>query len=271
MIKITQIEVDGMPLRTRECRSTLRGLFSFDRQVVTIETLNDGAIFGRSKTSSKLPVLNTIIHGGPQTMLDINAVLSTNREKDFVITTREMGKLHFRADVQNRAISTTARAITCQLLMADPYIYEEEPQSIKLGSLYSTGVIFGAGHGVKFGEGYGVVFGAATGAGGVLINRGNTVAYPVITIEGPCSGIVVENKTTKEVIEITLALDEDDLLIIDCRPETRGVYLNGERVQNAKTGTGWIKCLPGENVFGFGRNSVVNKQHCTVSLQARWL
>ena len=120
-------------------------------------------------------------------------------------------------------------------------------------------------------EGPGAVFGSAAGASGTITNTGNADAYPVITIVGTCSGISVTNLTTGEAITVNAALGEDDTLVIDCRPATCGVYLNGVASIGLKTSPGWIHCPPGDNQFSFARNSLQNKKHCTVQLNERWI
>ena len=120
-------------------------------------------------------------------------------------------------------------------------------------------------------EGPGAVFGSATGASGTLTNTGNADAYPVITIVGTCSGISVANLATGKTIAVSAVLGEDDTLVIDCRPATCGVYLNGVANIGLKTSPGWIHCPPGDNQFSFARNSLQNKKHCTVQLNERWI
>lgn len=117
----------------------------------------------------------------------------------------------------------------------------------------------------------GVVFGTATGEGAILTNSGNADAYPVITVVGTCANITITNSTTGESVSVSPALQDTDTLIIDCRPLTRGVYLNGVANIGLKTNAGWIHCQPGDNLFLFSRASLQNKKHCTVQLQSRWI
>ena len=117
----------------------------------------------------------------------------------------------------------------------------------------------------------GVVFGASTGGAATLTNDGNADAYPVIIVVGTCSGISVTNLTTGETIAVNVALGDADELVIDCRPATCGVYLNGVPNIGLKTSPGWMRCVPGDNQITFSRNSLQNKKHCTVELNERWI
>ena len=117
----------------------------------------------------------------------------------------------------------------------------------------------------------GVVFGASTGGAATLTNDGNADAYPVIVVVGTCSGISVTNLTTGETIAVNAVLGDDDTLVIDCRPATCGVYLNGVANIGLKTSPGWMRCVPGDNQIVFSRNSLQSKKHCTVVLNERWI
>ncbi|ADU27133.1 phage distal tail protein [Ethanoligenens harbinense] len=117
----------------------------------------------------------------------------------------------------------------------------------------------------------GVIFYPAEGETGTITNTGNVDAYPIITITGACANPSVTNDTTGESISVNLALGSTDTLVIDCRPATRGCYLNGTLAFGIKQELGWIHCPPGDNVLTFARNGYDTKRHCTVSLQGRYL
>lgn len=117
----------------------------------------------------------------------------------------------------------------------------------------------------------GVIFYPAVGETGSITNSGNVDAYPVITITGACANPSVTNNTTGETIAVNVALGSADTLIIDCRPATRGCYLNGTLAFGIKQGLGWMHCPPGDNVMTFNRNGYDTKRHCTISLQGRYL
>lgn len=117
----------------------------------------------------------------------------------------------------------------------------------------------------------GVIFYPATGETGTITNSGNVDAYPVITITGACANPSVTNDTTGETIAVNIALGTKDVLVIDCRPATRGCYLNGKLAFGIKQGLGWIHCPPGDNVLTFNRDGYDTKRHCTIKLSTRYL
>lgn len=269
---ITQINFDGVDLRNADYRFTLQGLWDIEKDIVTNELLLDGVNYGRSKNKAKTLVLNGIVKSKDiKKFFALNALFARNGLKKLVVTIRELGRLYTYVEVSNRAKGSTSRAISCQLTMPEPYWYALDADTIQLGSIYSTGVIFGSDVGVIFDDDTGVVFGTATGESGMVVNQGNVKAYPVITIIGDCSGISVTNLTTNETISVDVVLHDTDKLVIDCRPETCGVYLNGVANIGLKTTVGWIHCEPGENQFTFARHSLQDKKHCSVSLQSRWI
>lgn len=117
----------------------------------------------------------------------------------------------------------------------------------------------------------GVIFYPATGETGTITNTGNVDAYPVITIVGSCTNPSIKNKTTGETIAVNAVLGSKDTLVIDCRPATRGCYLNGALTFGIKQGLGWMHCPPGDNVMTFDRTGYDTKRHCTIALQGRYL
>lgn len=117
----------------------------------------------------------------------------------------------------------------------------------------------------------GVIFYPAVGETGSITNSGNVDAYPVITITGTCSNPSITNETTRETIAVNIALGNTDVLVIDCRPATRGCYLNDVLTFGIKRGLGWIHCPPGDNVLTFDRDGYDTRRHCTIALQGRYL
>lgn len=117
----------------------------------------------------------------------------------------------------------------------------------------------------------GIVFYPAVGETGAITNTGNVDAYPVITVTGTCANPTVTNDTTGETVAVNIALGTADTLVIDCRPATRGCYLNGSLAFGIKQGLGWIHCPPGENILTFSRDGYDTKRHCAISLQGRYL
>lgn len=268
-MKISQINLNGLDLINDDYFFTLTGLFDIEKTIITNDLMVDGENYGRSKNNPKSLVLNGfILNRTDEALYAFNKALASNGLKPLIINNMYVCYV----ELKNRISDTNDRyIISCQLTMPDPYLYTLNPQTVELGALYSTGVIFAPGQGVIFGANKGVTFGAAIGAGGTVTNEGNVDSYPVITIIGTCSGITVTNKTTNKSISVNAILTDSDTLVIDCRPETCGVYLNGNQEIQLKTNDGWIRCQPGDNLFTFSRSSLQNKKHCKVELQSRWI
>ena len=266
---ISSMSLDGLDLMSRDYYFHLSGLQDINKDVVTSDLTVDGETWGRSKNKPKTLVLDGCITTYTVAAeWALNRVLGRNGLKKLVIN----NKYQCQVEVTSRGSNAdNSHIVTCQLTMPDPYLYALNSQSIQLGVTYSTGVIFGAGKGVTFGADKGVVFGVAAGESGTLTNEGNADTYPVITVIGTCSGISVKNVTTGEQISVSAVLDDSDTLVIDCRPATCGVYINGKPDIALKTSPGWIHCQLGDNQFSFSRSSLQNKKHCTVELQSRWI
>ena len=88
---------------------------------------------------------------------------------------------------------------------------------------------------------------------GVVINEGYKTVYPLIEIKGETNSITVSNLTTNEVFNLNTGLNTEEVIYIDCRKESRGVYkINslGKKVDllSCKNGV-WISLINGENVL----------------------
>ena len=242
---------------------TIKGLFDFDKTIVTNELFSDGESYNSSKIGMKNLVLNGFITSNNiYKKFALNKILSSNKLKALVITTQELGQIYCEVGVKNRAVGDSPIAISIQLIMPDPYLYTMESNTISLGATSNSGL--------SFPFTFPIIFGAITGGEGTLTNTGNAIAYPVVTIVGTCNSIVINNTTTGESMSLDISLLETNILLIDSRPSVRGIYLNGVKRMDLKNGN-WLTCSPGENVFTFQRNSLQTKQHCTVELQSRWI
>ena len=152
--------------------------------------------------------------------------------------------------------------IACQLVSPEPYLYALNDQIINLGATSNNGIAFPLTFPINFG--------ALTGGIGTISNIGNTMAYPVITVIGSCSNLVITNVTTSETMSLNVNLGATDILIIDNRPKTRSITLNGANRIDLKVGD-WLSCVVGDNQFSFSRNSIELKKHCTIDLRPRWI
>jgi phage-related protein len=255
---ITSINLSGLDLVSDDYWFQLSGLHDIEKDVVTSDLFTDGEEYGHSKNKPKTLVLNGWVQSDDDAkMFALNRILGSNGLKPIIINGTYLGYVEISNRIGN---ADNSHVISCQLTIPDPYWYALTPSIITLGSTSNAGKTYPYT--------YPRTYGSITGGEGVITNIGNATAYPVITVVGTCDTITVANKTTGESMSVAVSLAESDILVIDCTPNNRGIYLNGVPRMDLKNGD-WISCLPGDNNITFARNSLENKQHCTISLQSR--
>lgn len=74
-------------------------------------------------------------------------------------------------------------------------------------------------------------------------NSGDGIAWPVWTVVGPATGILLENVLTGEVFESTIVLDSGEFVIIDTHPGLKGI------IDHA--GTDRYSTVTGHDLWGF--------------------
>lgn len=261
---ISPASFNGVALNDDFFKSDLLDAFNADKDLTLNDLLGDGQAWGSSKVTPRKLVLNIVAGAHDlQKLMQLNKMVRGNRLKPLVIDT-DIGRLTGKAEVTSFAWSDDSPlVISAQLTMPDPYWYAQTAKSVQLGSTSNAAMVLPAT--------LPWTLGSLTGGEGTITNEGNADAYPVIHVVGTCSAISVTNLTTGETVSVSAALGDDDELVIDCRPETCGVYLNGVANIGLKTSPGWMRCVPGDNIISFNRNSLQNKKHCTVELNERWI
>lgn len=262
-MNITGITLDGLDLMSGDYYFVLTGLFDFNKNITTNDLYIDGQSYNSSKVNEKALLLSGAIYTNDiNKKLALNKILASNKLKKLIVSTIELGEIYCMVEVKNRAVGGSPIIITAQLTMPDPYLYSVDYKIINLGAISNSGLTFPLKFPISFGD--------ITGGMGIITNAGNAVAYPVVTITGTCSNITINNTTTGESMSLDIALTDADTLVIDCRPDSRGIYLNGNKRMDLKNGS-WFSCPPGDNVFTFQRTSLQTKQHCSIELQSRWI
>lgn len=111
-----------------------------------------------------------------------------------------------------------------QLRQADPVSYSQTSQQQSTGapSFSVTGFPFPAVWPVPWAL-------TSTGAGSIsATNAGNAPTWPLITIQGPAIGPVIQNQAQgKSIYFDTLNLGASDILIVDTNPQTRSALVAG--------------------------------------------
>lgn len=94
---------------------------------------------------------------------------------------------------------------------------------------------------------------------GVLAtNLGRSVAWPTITIYGPCMNPRITNATTGRTIVLAYTLSAGESLVIDTEPRSRSVRLNGQANRYSAVdflNTSWWGLVPGQNDIRLGLSS----------------
>ncbi|AGK97622.1 phage distal tail protein [Clostridium pasteurianum] len=263
MLYCSEITVDGFSLINNKYKFFINNLFDIDNDVVGTDLRDSGQSYDHTHMKPKTPLLmGSVTSESITDFLTLRSVLLRQGLKKFVVNLAGIGEVYFMAEIVNWSHDDLDSYVSCQLSMPDPHLYMLSPSSVQLGSI--------SGNSLTFPFVFPIVFGAINGGQGIVTNVGNCTSFPLITITGTCSSLTITNTTTNESIYIDVELLEDDVLVIDNRPTSRGVFLNGVPHMELKTGL-WISCAVGDNNFTFQRSSVQDKRHCTVELQSSFI
>ena len=131
----------------------------------------------------------------------------------------------------------------------DPFIYKRDEKNLELEAEIEGGYSFPA-NGYSFPNEH-IFNETVTGNTGIIYNDGFNTVYPVIEIVGEISNISIKNNTTGEELKINSNLNTDEMLIVDCRKETRSIIkidATGEEVNYLKHKSGvWLSLKNAEN------------------------
>lgn len=265
MLQFHYLDIDGFNLLSSDVYGSIQGILDGDQDVITNELYTSGQSYNRSKVKEKKLVLNILIKNNVLTNLfSLRQKLFKTGLKTLTVGIVGMPIFYVKFDLSNWLSNPLgSHMFTCQLLCPDPFLHEATQHSIQLGILTAASAL-------TYPITYPITYGNPTGSTGTITNLGNMVGYPVVTVVGTCSNIIVTNQTTGESMSVNISLGANDTLIIDNTVANRGIYLNGAKRMDLKNGS-WISCPPGDNVFLFGRSSLESKLHCTVSFQGVWI
>lgn len=116
-------------------------------------------------------------------------------------------------------------------------------------------------------------FGGATQLSGTVSNPGTWRAYPVITIGGPYSRMIIQNQTTGASITLGVALPAGSSMVIDLTPGQETITRDGDNAfDEIEEGNliDWY-LAPGDNLVLFGGAGVTVSSFARVSFQARYI
>ena len=131
----------------------------------------------------------------------------------------------------------------------DPFIYKKDEKNLELEAEIKGGYSFPV-NGYSFPNEH-MFNETTTGNTGIIYNDGFNTVYPVIEIVGEISNISIKNNTTGEELNINSNLNTGEMLIVDCRKETRSIIkkdATGEEVNYLKHKSGvWLSLKNAEN------------------------
>ena len=158
---------------------------------------------------------------------------------------------YYNLEVNKESISFSEdySLIDIVLKAFDPFIYKKDEKNLELEAEIEGGYSFPA-NGYSFPNEH-IFNETATGNTGIIYNDGFNTVYPVIEIVGEISNISIKNNTTGEELNINSNLNTGEMLIVDCRKETRSIIkidATGEEVNYLKHKSGvWLSLKNAEN------------------------
>ena len=158
---------------------------------------------------------------------------------------------YYNLEVNKESISFSEdySLIDIVLKAFDPFIYKKDEKNLELEAEIEGGYSFPA-NGYSFPNEH-IFNETATGNTGIIYNDGFNTVYPVIEIVGEISNISIKNNTTGEELKINSNLNTGEMLIVDCRKETRSIIkidATGEEVNYLKHKSGvWLSLKNAEN------------------------
>ena len=131
----------------------------------------------------------------------------------------------------------------------DPFIYKRDEKNLELELEIEGGYSFPV-NGYSFPNEH-IFNETIIGNTGIIYNDGFNTIYPVIEIVGEINNISIKNNTTGEELKINSNLNTGEMLIVDCRKETRSIIkidATGEEVNYLKHKSGvWLSLKNAEN------------------------
>ena len=158
---------------------------------------------------------------------------------------------YYNLEVNKESISYSEdyNLINIVLKAFNPFIYKRDEKNLELELEIEGGYSFPT-NGYNFPTEH-IFNETVIGNTGIIYNDGFNTVYPVIEIVGEISNISIKNNTTGEELKINSNLNTGEMLIVDCRKETRSIIkidATGEEVNYLKHKSGvWLSLKNAEN------------------------
>ena len=253
----SEIKLGGLSLLGEDsiygCK--IEGIFDNDSQHNETALITDGSKKGLSKKEPLTITLHLILKNNISSIDSfnnfsyLNYILGQdNILLEFLLCDDEE---YYNLEVNKESVSFSEdySLIDIVLKAFDPFIYKKDEKNLELEAEIEGGYSFPA-NGYSFPNEH-IFNETVTGNTGIIYNDGFNTVYPVIEIVGEISNISIKNNTTGEELNINSNLNTGEMLIVDCRKETRSIIkidATGEEVNYLKHKSGvWLSLKNAEN------------------------
>ena len=233
----------------------IEGIFDNDSQHNETALITDGSKKGLSKKEPLTITLQLILKNNISSIDSFNnfSYLNYILEQDNILLEFLLcdDDEYYNLEVNKESISFSEdySLIDIVLKAFDPFIYKRDEKNLELEAEIEGGYSFPA-NGYSFPNEH-IFNETVTGNTGIIYNDGFNTVYPVIEIVGEISNISIKNNTTGEELKINSNLNTSEMLIVDCRKETRSIIkidATGEEVNYLKHKSGvWLSLKNAEN------------------------
>ena len=260
----SEIKLGGLSLLGEDsiygCK--IEGIFDNDSQHNETALITDGSKKGLSKKEPLTITLQLILKNNISSIDSFNNFSHLNYilgQDDILLEFLLCNdNQYYNLEVNKESISYSEdySLIDIVLKAFDPFIYKRDEKKLELELEIEGGYSFPV-NGYNFPTQH-IFNEIVIGNNGIVYNNGYNTIYPVIEVIGEISNISIENKTTGETLSINSNLNTDEVLIVDCRKETRSVIkidATGEEVNCLKYKSGvWLSLKNAENEINISYN-----------------
>ena len=253
----SEIKLGGLSLLGEDsiygCK--IEGIFDNNSQHNETALITDGSKKGLSKKEPLTITLHLILKNNISSIDSFNNFSHLNyilRQENILLEfllCDDDEYYNLKVNKESVSFSEDYSLIDIVLKAFDPFIYKRDEKNLELEAEIEGGYSFPA-NGYSFPNEH-IFNETVTGNTGIIYNDGFNTVYPVIEIVGEISNISIKNNTTGEELNINSNLNTGEMLIVDCRKETRSIIkkdATGEEVNYLKHKSGvWLSLKNAEN------------------------
>ena len=249
-----------------------------DRVTVYDKPGEDGAVVSSSFYSSRPVSLQGVIKGANATAFENNRkafIAACSQQKDsngyptpikFTFTTLA-GNTYFFEGYCRKPVMDYDQINFCryhiEIICADPYIYGNSTNTTTINRAIGGGAI------VPFVVP--VTLAPGSGGTGTVVNNGNGISYPVLTLTGPLTNPYIANTTVGKVMQLTYTIPSGSFVTIDMQAKT--ILLNNtSSILSTKTSDSeWWGLIAGSNNLQLSTSSTADTGNLQISSNDAYL